>query len=70
MKQEKTVRIPAISCGHCVNAIRLELEELDGVLSVEGDPGAKTVTVRWEPPADWETLARALAGIGYPPEED
>ena len=28
--EKKTFSIPSISCGHCVNAIKTELNELDG----------------------------------------
>jgi copper chaperone CopZ len=66
---EKTVRVPAITCGHCVANIRRELGELDGVISVEGDETARTVTVRWDAPATWDAIKGLLAEIGYPPED-
>ncbi len=63
---EKTVSIPKISCGHCVMNIKREISELAGVTSVEGDPGAKTMTIKWEAPADWDQIAATLQEIGYP----
>jgi len=35
--EKQTFIIPNISCGHCVMSIKSELNELDGVKSVEGD---------------------------------
>lgn len=64
--EEKTVHVPDISCGHCVATITRELEEVDGVEKVEGDPKSKEVTVRWQPPATWEIIKNTLAEIGYP----
>ena len=62
----KTFSVPNISCGHCVMTIKRELSELDGVASVEGDPGAKTVTVAWDAPASEDGIKALLAEINYP----
>ncbi|NMB59931.1 MAG: heavy-metal-associated domain-containing protein [Chloroflexi bacterium] len=61
-----TYSIPAINCGHCVHAIKMELSDLDGVKSVEGDPAAKTVTVEYDAPATDETIRSLLNEINYP----
>ena len=66
--EERTVHIPNITCEHCVNTIRLEAGEIEGVKAVEGDAEKKSVTFRWEPPADWEKIAKLLTEIGYPPK--
>jgi len=58
--------IPNISCGHCVAAIKNELVEMEGILAVEGDPAAKQVTVKWEPPMSAETIRTVLKEINYP----
>ncbi len=42
---KETFTIPNISCGHCVNAIKNELSEMEGVKSVVGSPEAKSVDV-------------------------
>ena len=55
-----------ISCDGCVNAIRVELEELDGVRSVHGAPESKEITVDFAPPATSEALKAAMDEIGYP----
>jgi len=65
---EKTVNLPHITCSHCVANIKREVEEIDGVASVEGDPGAKDVTVKWDEPASWDKIEETLIEIGYPIE--
>jgi copper chaperone len=67
---ERTVKVPGITCGHCTATIERELGDLEGVTSVRGDPGAKTVTVAWELPATWATIAALLRDIGLPAAEE
>ena len=67
--ESRTFHIPSISCGHCVNTIKNELEELDGVLKVSGDPGKKEINVEWDTPATIETINNTLAEINYPSKE-
>ena len=64
--QKETFSIPNISCGHCVNSIKNELGELDGIVSVEGDPAAKRITVSWQEPASKEKIKALLQEINYP----
>ena len=61
-----TFSIPNISCGHCVNAIKNELSEMEGVKSVEGSPEAKSVDVEWEAPASLDKIKDTLKEINYP----
>jgi copper chaperone CopZ len=61
-----TLKVPNISCGHCVNAIKTDLSEMAGVISVEGDPAAKEITVQWEAPATLEAIRDLLKEIHYP----
>jgi copper chaperone len=63
---KQTLSIPNISCGHCVMAIKNELNELEGVATVEGDPGDKSVTVEFEAPATLEQIKETLKEINYP----
>ena len=58
--------IPKISCGHCVAAIKDELTDMEGVTSVEGNPGEKTITVEFSGPATVESLKAKLEEINYP----
>ena len=63
---QKTFSIPGISCGHCVNAIKTELTELDGVSKVEGNIEGKSVEVEWDAPATEEMIKNKLTEINYP----
>ncbi len=36
--ETKRLSIPNITCGHCVMSIQKELDEIDGISKVEGDP--------------------------------
>ncbi len=64
--EEKTVNIPSITCGHCVMTIKREVSELEGVKSVEGEEQSKTVTIKWENPANWKKITDTLKEAGYP----
>ncbi len=64
--EKKTFSIPGISCGHCVNAIKSELTELEGVTNVEGDIEGKSVAVEWDAPASEESIKNKLSEINYP----
>ena len=66
----KSFLVPGITCGHCVAAIRRELGEIPGVISVEGDEQTKRVTLEWEEGlVDWKDLRQVLEEIQYPPLE-
>ncbi len=67
--QTKTITVPAISCGHCVNTIQNEVSELGGVTSVKADEQTKQVTIQWDAPADWDKIRATLVEIGYAPAE-
>ena len=59
-------KIPNISCNHCVNTIQMELNDLDGVDSVEANAEFKTVIVMFDDPATDEKMRTLLAEINYP----
>ena len=63
----KTFEVPNIHCMGCVQAIKNELGELDGVASVLGDAASRRIEVEFEPPATWEAIETALKAIDYPP---
>ena len=63
----KSFEVPNISCGHCVMTIKNEVSELAGVVSVEGDPATKMVSVEWNEPATWDQIEALLAEINFPP---
>jgi copper chaperone CopZ len=59
--------IPAVSCQHCVHTIKMEVGEIPGVKSVEGDPQTKQFTFVYEPPATPAQIEQLLKEINYPP---
>lgn len=63
----KTFEVPNIHCMGCVQAIKNELRELDGVASVDGDAQTRVIAVEFEAPATWQGIAAALTEIEYPP---
>ena len=65
----KTVAVPNISCGHCVNTIQNEVGELAGVDSVVADQSSKRVTITWHDPANWNEIESLLEEINYPPAD-
>jgi copper chaperone CopZ len=66
--EKLTLVVPNISCGHCVMSIKSELNEIDGVKSVEGDPDSKSITVEWESPTSLDAIKERLQEINYPAE--
>jgi copper chaperone len=58
--------IPNISCGHCVMAIKNELIEIQGVITVEGNPAEKQITVEWNAPLTLDKIQAILKDINYP----
>ena len=63
---KKTFTIPNISCGHCVMSIKNELNELEGVKSVEGNPETKSIDVEWDAPITEDKILDTLKEINYP----
>ena len=63
----KTFEVPNIHCMGCVQAIKNELRELDGVASVDGDAHSRKIDIEFEPPATWQGIVAALTEIEYPP---
>lgn len=64
---EKQFQVPNISCPHCVMTIKRELGELEGVVSVDADANTKSVAVKWEAPATWDSIKELLTEINYAP---
>ena len=68
--ETKTVTIPNINCGHCVNTVQMEVGELSGVSEVNASAESKEVTITWQNPATWQTIESLLIEIDYPPTND
>ncbi len=65
--ENATLHAPAISCMHCVGAIKRAVGKLEGVSSVEGDPGTKNVQVSFDPSkVKLAQIKQAMADEGYP----
>ena len=62
---EETLDVPAISCGHCRNAIEGAVGQLDGVDAVTVDIESKRVTVRYAAVVGQETVVAAIEDAGY-----
>lgn len=64
-----TLKVPNISCSHCVHTIKTELGDLAGVKRVDGDVATKLVTIGYDDPATREAIEALLAEIDYPAEQ-
>lgn len=60
------LRIPSISCDHCVRAVTEAVHEVDRQAQVEVDLAGHMVTV--DSRADRQSIVQALADAGYTPE--
>lgn len=66
----KTVKVPNISCGHCVMTIEREVGELNGIESVKADQATREVTVSWDPgTTEWGAIEGLMKEINYAPAE-
>jgi copper chaperone CopZ len=54
---------------HCVNTIKTEMVELDGVRTVDVDLQSKKVTITYEDPATPEKIENLLTEINFPPQK-
>jgi copper chaperone CopZ len=61
-----TYQIPNISCGHCVNTVKMELEMLDGVEQVEAAVDTQQAEITFQEPATEDQIKEVLAEINYP----
>jgi len=69
--ETRTVRVPNISCGHCVNTIEREVREVEGVRAVRAEEGSRRVTISWDPDrTDWVAIEDTMKEIAYPPEAE
>jgi len=68
--EKKSFVVPNIGCAGCVQAIKLELQDLAGLDSVQGDVNSRRIEVQYSPPATWGAIVAALKEIGYPPAAD
>jgi copper chaperone len=63
---ELTLKVPNISCMHCVHTIQTEVGALNGVKSVEARADTKEVKVVFDAPLTQAQIVATLADINYP----
>jgi copper chaperone len=66
--KETRLKIPDMSCGHCVAAIRNALETLEGVEEIDVSLDTKTVNIRAIEELEEGDLVAAVRSAGYTPE--
>jgi copper chaperone len=62
---ETTFHVVGMTCGHCVSAVREEVEKLDGVEEVAVDLDAGKVTVTSAHPVSDTDVRSAVEEAGY-----
>jgi len=67
--EKRSIKIPNMSCNHCIHTIESELRELAGFISVTASLDTKQVDITWDKPLDWDRISSLLREINYPPEE-
>ncbi len=65
----KTLKVPNISCEHCIRTIKREVGALPGVSGVEGDVETQEVTVVYDGERTLGKAIETLKEIGYPTAE-
>ena len=65
---EIRMKVPDMSCGHCLGAIEGALKGIDGVATVEADLDTKLVIVLSDKEIDQQEVLASVAGAGYTPE--
>ena len=61
----KEFTVPAVSCGHCVNAITKEVSALQGVTKVDVNLNTKHVKVETDGQVSTEAIVEAINEAGY-----
>ncbi len=62
---EIILKVPDMSCGHCVAAIEGAVQPLAGVTAVTADLDSKTVKVQCEPAVTYEAVAAVIEDQGF-----
>ena len=65
-----TLKVQGMTCGHCVQAVKSALEDLEGVRSAQVDLQAGRATVEYEEgKVDKRQMVGAVMDEGYTAEE-
>ena len=62
---ERAMKIDGMMCGHCENAVKTALEEVDGILSARADAKDGSVVITAEPKVTDDEIKAAIAKAGY-----
>ncbi|MCI0777712.1 MAG: heavy-metal-associated domain-containing protein [Chloroflexi bacterium] len=69
MPDETTLKIPAIDCQHCVDAIKRTLQAVPSAEVVDADTETKLVRVQFDKSAvSVDQIRTALDEIGFSPD--
>lgn len=60
-----TYEVTGMTCDHCVNAVKSELSQLEGVEAVEVELDSGKVSVTSAEPLDADTIRSAVERAGY-----
>jgi copper chaperone len=66
--EQISLKVPDMSCGHCVGAIQRAMEVLDGVTAVEASLDTKIVKIQSDRVLDNAEVLAAVTSVGYTPE--
>ena len=67
---ETIMRVPDMSCGHCVATVQGALERVDGVASVQVSLDTKIAQISHHGEIDTYALMGAVQAVGFTPEMD
>ncbi len=67
---ETIMRVPDMSCGHCVATVQGALERVDGVESVQVSLETKVAQISHHGEIDTYALMGAVQAVGFTPELD
>ncbi len=67
--QNLSYSVPNISCDHCVHTIKMEVGELEGVVSVEATVDDQKVIIEFDDPASEQQILNLMTEIYYPPTQ-
>ena len=67
--QNLAYSVPNISCDHCVHTIKMEVGELEGVVSVKATVDDQKVIIEFDDPASEQQILNLMTEIYYPPTQ-
>jgi copper chaperone len=65
MGSTTTFQVEGMTCGHCVGAVRSEVEQVPGVGSVNVDLASGRVTITSDAAVDHDAVRAAVHTAGY-----